>query len=87
MLMQIMRVNIYAPDKILIDLWDEDTKTNTELRLTIPTAEITALRAYLLNRSRMHIPVDSVKLMMLQTLMQRDHCKLYPALSDIGDII
>lgn len=86
MLMQIMRANIYKPNKILIDLWDEDTKTNAELRLTIPTAEITDLRAYLLNLSRLHIPVDSVKLMMLQTLLQRDHHKLHPALSNIGDI-
>ena len=86
MLMQIMRANIYKPDKILIDLWDENTKTNAELHLTIATAEITDLRAYLLNLSCLHIPVDSVKLMILQTLLQHDHYKLNPALIIIGDI-
>lgn len=86
MLMQIMRANIYATDKILIDLWDEGTKTNTELHLTIPTSEITELRNYLRFLWRLHIPVDSVKILILQTLLQRDHIKLHEAIARIGDI-
>lgn len=86
MLMQVMRANIYEPNKILIDLWDENTKTNAELRLTIPTAEITDLRTYLHYLSSIHKPVDSVKLMILQTLMQRDHNKMCEAIIKLGDI-
>lgn len=86
MLMQVMRANIYTPDKILIDLWDENTKTNTELRLTINTVEIVDLRNYLLLLSNQKTPVDSVKLLILQTLLQRDHDSLLAALVKIGDI-
>ena len=86
MLMQVMRANIYVTDKILIDLWDEDTKTNAELRLTIPTSEITELRNYLRFLWRLHIPVDGVKILILQTILQRDHIKLHEAIAKIGDI-
>ena len=86
MLMQIMRANIYATDKILIDLWDEDTKTNAELRLTISSAEIVDLRTYLRYLSNIHKPVDTVKLMILQGLLQCDHNKLCEAIIKLGDI-
>lgn len=86
MLMQVMRANVYKPNKILIDLWDEDTKTNAELRLTIPISEILDLRTYLKHLYEQHIPVESTKLMILQTLLQRDHDSLCAALVKIGDI-
>lgn len=86
MMMEIMRCCIERQHTLHIDLWDQSTMTNIELYLTTPTLYIEDLRQYLLKLSKEHTKIDSVRLMILHTLLQRDHADLYSALIKIGDI-
>lgn len=91
MLMEVMRVRLEAPHgkfkpKIYIDLWDHETQTNSEMRLSFPESDIEILYKHCRGLAEVGGKIDSVKLALLQTLCNKEGRNIIEAATILGGL-
>lgn len=69
---------------ICLDLWDDETKTNVELKLTFPENVREATYNYFEYLMKTESPVDPVKIMIFHSLVTKEKNSFAEALVKIG---